>query len=50
MLDPPLETKTPRELEVLKTWTTVEIPCRAPPLTLQVLDALCSFDSVSQHA
>ena len=41
--DPSLKRKLPASWRLLKAWTSVEIPNRAPPLTLQVLDALCGW-------
>ena len=35
--DPSLEKKLPGSWRLLKAWTTIEIPNRAPPMTLQVL-------------
>ena len=41
--DPSLKKKLPGSWRLLKAWTTVEIPNRAPPMTLQILDALCGW-------
>ena len=41
--DPSLKRKLPSSWRLFKAWTTVEIPNRAPPMTLQVLDALCGW-------
>ena len=41
--DPSLKKKLPGSWRLLKAWATVEIPNRAPPMTLQILDALCGW-------
>ena len=45
--DPNLRRKLPGSWRLLKAWSTAEIPNRAPPMTLGVLDALCGW-SVTQ--
>ena len=45
--DPNLRRKLPGSWRLLKAWSTAEIPNRAPPMTLAVLDALCGW-SVTQ--
>ena len=39
--DPNLKKKLPGSWSVMKAWNTAEIPNRAPPLTLTLLNALC---------
>ena len=41
--DPNLRRKLPGSWRLLKAWSTTEIPNRAPPMTLTVLDALCGW-------
>ena len=41
--DPNLRRKLPGSWRLLKAWSTAEIPNRAPPMTLTVLDALCGW-------
>ena len=41
--DPSLKKKLPGSWRLLKAWSTVEIPNRAPAMTAQVLDALCGW-------
>ena len=41
--DPNLRRKLPRSWRLLKAWSTAEIPNRAPPMTLSLLDALCGW-------
>ena len=41
--DPNLRRKLPGSWRLLKAWSTAEIPNRAPPMTLGILDALCGW-------
>ena len=41
--DPNLRRKLPGSWRLLQAWSTAEIPNRAPPMTLTVLDALCGW-------
>ena len=47
--DPNLKKKLPGSWRLMKAWNTVEIPNRAPPLTLTLLNALCGW-SILQDA
>ena len=44
---PFLRGKLPQSWRLLKAWATHEVPNRAPPLPLEVLEALVSFSSIS---
>ena len=41
--DPNLKKKLPGSWRLMKAWNTAEIPNRAPPLTLTLLNALCGW-------
>ena len=41
--EPGLKRRLTGSWRLLKAWSTVEIPNRAPPMTLTVLDALCGW-------
>ena len=41
--DPNLRRKLPGSWRLLKAWSTAEIPVRAPPMTIGLLDALCGW-------
>ena len=41
--DPNLRRKLPGSWRLMKAWATAEIPNRAPPMTLALLDALCGW-------
>ena len=41
--DPNLRRKLPGCWRLLKAWSTAEIPNRAPPMTMGILDALCGW-------
>jgi hypothetical protein len=47
--DPKLKHNLPSSWRLMKTWTTHEVPCRAPPLSEPVLKALVGWAIMQQH-
>jgi hypothetical protein len=48
-LDPKLKNNLPGSWRLLKTWTTHEVPVRAPPMTEQVQRAMVGWAVLHQH-
>ena len=46
--DPNLKKKLPGSWRLMKAWNTAEIPNRAPPLTLNLLNALCGWSVLQE--